>query len=646
MVKEENAMFDGFVKTACCSPKIVLADCIGNGSKIYDTIEEMAKENVSLVVFPELSLTGYTCEDLFLQSVLLKEAEKVLKHIIKRTKDFDIVSIIGLPVSVDDKLYNCAAVVCHGKLLGLIPKINIPNYSEFYEVRHFTSGEDVTAREISFADQQTMFGRNIIFKSNIFSFGIEICEDLWVADTPSSELAKAGAQIICNLSASDEVIGKSEYRKTLVMAKSGSAFCGYLYCNAGIGESTTDKVFSGHSMIAENGSLLAESELFSNESLIADIDIQKIQYERRKTNSFAKSKETFYEVSFELPIVPLELSNKYYPYPFVPKKKDVLDGRCKDILNIQSVGLATRLSAIGSSCKAVVGLSGGLDSTLSLIVIAHAFDKLGRNHSDIKAITMPCFGTTDRTYNNACKLAKSYGAELIEIPIQESVKQHFKDIGHNEDVHDVTYENCQARERTQVLMDYANSIGGIVVGTGDLSELALGWATYNADHMSMYNVNCSIPKTLVRYIVEYEANNSEGELSETLRDILDTPVSPELLPPTGNGKISQKTEEIVGPYELHDFFLYYMLRFGFEPKKIFRLALNAFDGVYDEKTILKWEEIFYKRFFTQQFKRSCLPDGPKVGTVTLSPRGDWRMPSDANGKIWFKKIEELKQIIK
>ncbi len=645
MVKEEAALFDSFVKTACCSPKLTLADCVGNGANIYNSICSMAEKKVSLVVFPELSITGYTCEDLFLQSVLLNESEKVLKHIIELTKELDIVSVIGLPVSVDDKLYNCAAVVFHGKLLGLVPKINIPNYSEFYEVRHFTSGANAMAREISFAGQQTMFGRNIIFKSNIFSFGIEICEDLWVADTPSSELAKAGAQIICNLSASDEVIGKSEYRKTLVMAKSGSAFCGYLYCNAGIGESTTDKVFSGHSMIAENGNLITESELFSNESLIADIDIQKIQYERRKTNSFVKSEKEFYEVNFELPVVPLELSNKYYPYPFVPKKKDVLDNRCKDILNIQSVGLATRLSAIGSSCKAVVGLSGGLDSTLSLIVIAHAFDKLGRDQSDIKAITMPCFGTTDRTYNNACKLAKSYGAELIEVPIQESVRQHFKDIGHNEDIHDVTYENCQARERTQVLMDYANSIGGIVVGTGDLSELALGWATYNADHMSMYNVNCSIPKTLVRYIVEYEANNSEGELSETLKDILDTPVSPELLPPTGNGKISQKTEEIVGPYELHDFFLYYMLRFGFEPKKIFRLACNAFDSIYDEKTILKWEEIFYKRFFTQQFKRSCLPDGPKVGTVTLSPRGDWRMPSDANGKIWFKQIEELKEII-
>lgn len=639
-------MYDGFVKTACCSPVMSLADCVGNSMKIIDSIENMESKGVSLVVFPELSLTGYTCEDLFLQNILLNKAESCLKLIIDKTKDLNIVSVIGIPVPFEDKLYNCAAVICHGKLLGLVPKINIPNYSEFYEVRHFTSGKDMTAREMLFADCKTTFGSNLIFRTKSFSFGIEICEDLWVADAPSTELTMAGAHIICNLSASDEVIGKSDYRKTLVMAKSGSALCGYLYSNAGIGESTTDKVFSGHSIIAENGNLICESELFSNESLIADIDIQKIKYERRKTTSFRKSKELFSFIDFDFPILSIELSNKYNPYPFVPQRKNVLDSRCKDILNIQSVGLSTRLSSISDTCKAIVGLSGGLDSTLALIVISHAFDKLGRDHKDIKAITMPCFGTTDRTYKNACTLAETYGAELIEIPIQESVRQHFKDIGHDENVHDVTYENAQARERTQVLMDYANSVGGIVVGTGDLSELALGWATYNADHMSMYNVNCSIPKTLVKYIVEYEAENSDGILSETLKDILATPVSPELLPPTGNGKISQKTEEIVGPYELHDFFLYYMLRFGFEPEKIYRLALNAFKGIYDEKIILKWEEIFYKRFFSQQFKRSCLPDGPKVGTVTLSPRGDWRMPSDASGRIWFKQIEELKQIIK
>lgn len=637
-------MHDGFIKAACCSPKMALADCFNNSIKITNEMKKLSEKNISIAVFPELSITGYTCEDLFLQNALLVSAENALKYILKETSSLDMIGIVGIPAVFNDKLYNCAVAFLHGRILGIVPKINIPNNSEFYELRQFCSGKSVYARPVEFLGQKTTFGRNILFKSSVFSFGIEICEDLWVSDTPSTYLAKSGAQIICNLSASDEVIGKSDYRRTLIMAKSGSLLSAYLYSNAGMGESTTDKVFSGHSIIAENGSILAESELFSSETIITDIDIQKLQYERRKTNTFIINDSDCYVVEFELPLIIDDLTRKFSPYPFVPEQKNILDSRCKDILNIQSVGLSTRIASIGSKCNAVIGLSGGLDSTLALIVTVHAFDRLERDHSEIKAITMPCFGTTDRTYNNACSLAKAFGVELIEIPIEKSVRQHFEDIKHDENIHDVTYENAQARERTQVLMDYANKVGGIVVGTGDLSELALGWATYNADHMSMYNVNASIPKTLVRYLVEYEANNTDGFLSETLKSILDTPVSPELLPPTENGKISQKTEDIVGPYVLHDFFLYYMMRFGFNPKKILRLAIAAFDGIYDVKTILKWENIFYKRFFSQQFKRSCMPDGPKVGTVTLSPRGDWRMPSDAKGKIWFKQLDDLNEV--
>jgi NAD+ synthase (glutamine-hydrolysing) len=638
-------MYDGFIKVACCSPKLSLANCFDNSIRISDEIIKLSDKNVSIVVFPELSITGYSCEDLFLQDALLESAKKALNHIVNSTKETNTIGIVGMPLVVSDKLYNCAVVFLHGEILGIVPKINIPNNAEFYECRHFSSGKDIDICDVELLGKKVKFGSKMIFRSSVFSFSVEICEDLWVAETPSVLLAKSGAQIICNLSASNEVIGKSDYRRTLVKAKSGSLLCGYLYSNAGVGESTTDKVYSGHNIIAENGTIISESELFESNTIISDIDVQKLKHERVRINTFQNNNKDIEYIDFQIPVLPNELSKKYDQYPFVPNEKDILNGRCKEIIEMQSLGLITRLSSISNSCKAVIGLSGGLDSTLALIVTVRAFKKMKRDLSDIKAITMPCFGTTDRTYNNACNLAKAYGVELVEIPIQDSVLQHFKDIGHNEDVHDVTYENSQARERTQVLMDYSNKVGGIVIGTGDLSELALGWATYNADHMSMYNVNCSIPKTLVKYLVRYESDISTGKLSEILNDILNTPVSPELIPPTENGKISQKTESIVGPYALHDFFLYYMLRFGFSPKKIFRLAMNAFDNVYDAETILKWENVFYRRFFSQQFKRSCLPDGPKIGTVTLSPRGDWRMPSDANGKIWFQELEDLNEII-
>lgn len=638
-------MNDGFIKVACCVPKIRLADVFSNTFTIIDRISELNDRGVELAVFPELCLTGYTLEDLFLQERLLQTCEKGIKKILDETADFDSIFLIGAPFEFNGKIYNCAFVIYQGNILGIVPKINIPSYSEFYEARQFTSGKNLKTTSVKFAGCDTIFGNNLVFKSKYFSFAVEICEDLWVGASPSEKLAASGAQIICNLSASDEVIGKKSYRRTLVKAKSGTLYCGYLYANSGAGESTTDKVYSGHSLIAEDGSILAESEMFKTGSIISDIDILKLKYERIHSNTFSSINDYANYIDFDYDIKAETLDRKIDPHPFVPSEKEILSDRCKEILDIQSAGLQTRLSAISKCTKSVIGLSGGLDSTLAIIVAAHAYDNLGLSRDNIKAITMPCFGTTDRTYKNACTLAKSIGAELIEIPIEKAVMQHFSDIGHSPENHDVTYENSQARERTQVLMDYANKIGGIVIGTGDLSEQALGWATYNADHMSMYNVNGSIPKTLVRYIVAYEAQNTEGELSETLQNILDTPVSPELLPPTGNGKISQKTEEIVGPYELHDFFLYYMIRFGFSAKKIFRLASVAFKEIYDDKTILKWEKVFYKRFFTQQFKRSCMPDGPKVGTVTLSPRGDWRMPSDASGRIWLDELDQIEEII-
>lgn len=639
-------MKDGFIKIACATPELKVADCDYNADKIIELVNEAHQKGVKVVCFPELSLTGYTCGDLFLQSALLNSAEKNLLRIANETAEMEIISIVGLPFAYVNKLYNCASVIYKGEILGIIPKTNIPNYGEFYEARHFTKGSESDYDTIINGKSIT-FGTNQIFECNDmsgFTFGVEICEDLWVGDTPSVKLARNGATIIFNLSASDEIIGKSEYRRTIVKAKSGSLICAYAYADAGIGESTTDMVFAGHNIIAENGSVLSESKLFENGLKIADVDVYKLIHERKKSTTWIYNDYNYTINTFDMNISENNLFRTFPQTPFVPSAKSDLDQRCEEILNIQSVGLMTRLRHIG--CKDVVlGLSGGLDSTLALIVCVHAFDMLGLDRKGIHTITMPCFGTTDRTYNNACRLAKSYGASLEEINIKESVNQHFRDISHNQNIHDVTYENSQARERTQILMDKANQYGGIVIGTGDLSELALGWATYNGDHMSMYAVNASIPKTLVRWLVSYEANISEDFLKSVLLDVLDTPVSPELLPPDESGKISQKTEDLVGPYELHDFFLYYMMRFGFSPSKIFRMACLSFRDKYSPQIIMKWEKKFYWRFFSQQFKRSCLPDAPKVGSVTLSPRGDWRMPSDASVHIWIKELEEIEKTL-
>lgn len=633
-------MKDGFVKIACATPDIHVADCDYNAKQIIKLINEAAEKGAKLIAFPELCITGYTCGDLFLQDLLIKSAADAVLKIVEETKNLDIVSIVGVPARCNNKLYNCAAVITDD-WFELIPKKNIPNYSEFYEAKHFTAAKEVD----DFQDCEYLnksLSVDCVFRChsmNCFSFGVEICEDLWVGDTPSVKLAKQGANLIVNLSCSDEIIGKADYRRTIIKAKSGSLLCAYAYADAGIGESTTDMVFAGHNIIAENGSIIAESERFKNQIIYADIDFRKIECERSRSNTFENLSEDYVHC-FDTEFTETKLERYFPQKPFVPSSRDDLAERCNEISSIQAVGLMTRLRHIG--CKnAVIGLSGGLDSTLALIVTVNAFDMLGLDRKGITAVTMPCFGTTDRTYNNACELAKSYGATLVEINIKDSVRQHFKDIGHDENIHDVTYENSQARERTQILMDIANQKNGIVIGTGDLSELALGWATYNGDHMSMYAVNASVPKTLVRYLVSYEADIREGKLKDILLDILDTPVSPELLPPEENGDIAQKTEDIVGPYELHDFFLYYMLRFGFSPSKIFRIAEYSFRGTYTPDIILKWEKTFYRRFFSQQFKRSCLPDGPKVGSVTLSPRGDFRMPSDASSALWLNELDKI-----
>jgi len=641
--KERFSMTDGFIKIASATCDIKVADVRHNADAIIEKIKEAADGDVKIICFPELCITGYTCGDLFLQDTLLKGARDAVEYIAYETKHLDIVAIVGLPCVIKQKLYNIAVVINHGKVVGGTAKQNLPNYNEFYEIRHFTPAEADFKEEASFGKAKSAY----ICCNQIYSlesmpnlkFGIEICEDLWVADTPSVGLAESGATIIFNLSASDEVVGKSEYRKNMIKAKSGSLCCGYVYADAGTGESTQDMVFAGHNIIAENGNVLVESELFENDMIIADIDVDKLAYERRRMNTF-KGCADAEEVNFVLTKRNTVLEQAPVKLPFVPNEQSNLNNRCKEILTMQSVGLATRIKHIG--CKNVVlGLSGGLDSTLALIVVVHAFDRLGLDSKGIHAITMPAFGTTDRTYNNACILAKSYGATLEEIDIKEIVKCHFKAIGQSEENKDVTYENAQARERTQVLMDRANMLNGIVIGTGDLSELALGWATYNGDHMSMYAVNASIPKTLVRWLVDYEARNSEIQLRTILYDILDTPVSPELLPPDKDGMIEQKTEDLVGPYELHDFFLYYMLRFGFSPGKIFRLATLSFGMDYERSEILNWMKVFYRRFFLQQFKRSCMPDAPKVGTITLSPRGDFRMPSDAVYNLWLHELENI-----
>ena len=699
-------MKDGFIKVAAGTPDVQVADCEFNADKIIEMVHEMEEQGAKVMVFPELCITGYTCGDLFWQETLLEEARAQLLRIAEETEEVDALIFVGLPLEYQGKLYNVAAGLSHGEILGFVPKINLPNYNEFYEARYFTSGEKVDgsitikkeAPELEFdtekfagiltggkviefgfddmdeeydmedeenpdyieddSEEEDMdeydvsISPNLVFTCNEIpklQVAAEICEDLWVPNPPSVQHAYHGANLIVNLSASDEVVGKDAYRRSLVSAQSARLLCGYIYASAGEGESTQDVVYGGHNLIAENGTILAESRRFVNGVIYADLDINRLNNERRRmtTCQFApditpEGQNIYYnEAFFSLEMEETELARKFDSRPFVPDAKVERERRCDEILNIQAMGLKKRLAHIHCQ-NAVIGLSGGLDSTLALLVTVRAFDMLGMDRSKITAVTMPCFGTTDRTYNNACQLSRCLGATLKEVNIREAVNLHFRDIGHDPQVHDVTYENGQARERTQILMDIANQSGGIVIGTGDLSELALGWATYNGDHMSMYAVNASVPKTLVRHLVRYYADTcKDKKLREILLDILDTPVSPELLPPK-DGVISQKTEDLVGPYELHDFFLYYMLRWTFTPAKIYRMAQNAFAGEYEDEVILKWLKTFYRRFFTQQFKRSCLPDGPKVGSVAVSPRGDLRMPSDASMKLWMRELDKIK----
>lgn len=636
-------MKDGFITVATATPQVAVADCEANAQAILACINEMAAAHAKVMVLPELCITGYTCSDLFWQTKLLDEAEAALSAIAEGSRQVDALIAVGMPLRVAGKLLNVAAILCRGKVLGFVPKVNLPAYNEFYETRHFTSGS-ADMGTVQFCGEEIPVGTNLLFScENVVDLCVaaEICEDLWVPNPPSVQHALAGASVICNLSASDEMVGKGSYRRDLVAGQSARLVCAYLYATAGEGESTTDLVFGGQNLIAENGTVLAESATFENETNVATIDVQRLVSERRRMSTFpaAESKE-YREISFALAEEETKLARFFDADPFVPSNADQLSDRCEEILNIQALGLKKRLAHTHAR-SAVVGISGGLDSTLALLVTARAFDMLGLPRKGIVAVTMPGFGTTDRTYNNAVAMIKSLGATFKEVPIAKAVMQHFADIDHDASIHDATYENSQARERTQILMDIANQANGFVIGTGDLSELALGWATYNGDHMSMYAVNASVPKTLVRHLVRHYADTSADEvLAGVLYDVLDTPVSPELLPPE-DGAISQKTEDLVGPYELHDFFLYQMLRMCFPPAKIYRVAKEAFAGRYSNETILKWLRTFYWRFFSQQFKRSCLPDGPKVGSVAVSPRGDLRMPSDACVSAWIKEVETL-----
>ena len=636
---EVYKMKDGFIKVAAATPKIKVADPAYNTEEILKIIDETEKNGASILVFSELTISGYTCGDLFLQQPLLTECKNQLLRIVKATENKSMLVVVGCPIVIKQKLYNCAVVISDGSILGIVPKTHLPNYSEFYELRHFTSGEGLE-EDLWFGEE---FGYVNVAVNQLFKckeipelvVACEICEDLWVPLPPSTYHAMAGATVICNPSASVETTTKESYRRSLVSNQSARLLAAYIYADAGEGESTQDVVYSGHHLICENGSVLAEAKRFTNEIIYADIDVQKLTAERRKMTSFPGGQtDDYFEQEFSLEVKENKITRTFPKAPFVPDNQDERDKRCDEILSLQSMGLKKRLEH--TNCKhAVVGISGGLDSTLAVLVTARAFDLLDIPRENLICVTMPCFGTTDRTYQNAVSLIKELGATLKEVRIEKAVRQHFADIGHDENNHDVTYENSQARERTQILMDMANQYNGMVIGTGDMSELALGWATYNGDHMSMYAVNCSVPKTLVRYLVLYYAETTENKkLSEVLMDVLDTPVSPELLPPV-DGVISQKTEDLVGPYELHDFFLYYMLRFGFPKSKLYRMAKLTFDGVYDDETIKKWLDKFYWRFFSQQFKRSCLPDGPKVGSVAVSPRGDLRMPSDASPTAWI-----------
>ncbi|MCD8336338.1 MAG: NAD(+) synthase [Lachnospiraceae bacterium] len=703
-------MKDGFIKVAALSPGIRVADCVFNTESICAGIDEAVQEHVKILVFPELCITGYTCGDLFWQETLLLAARRALAQMVAYSAGKDALIFAGLPLEVNGKLYNVAAAFSDGELLGFVPKRYLPNYNEFYEARHFTPGNEAVTY-VEFDGRTVPFGMNLLFVSETESRGswtsaleaagkgtendasngasglkmppemglvvaAELCEDLWAPNPPSIAHALAGANVIVNLSASDEVAGKSDYRRSLVEGQSARLLCGYIYASAGEGESTQDLVYGGHSLIAENGHILAQSPRFESGITFAEFDIGRLRAERRRMTTFPAanyvsgygmgnrmsapdnaepgripghtagryasegSLGAYVKVPFHLYMEETPLTRSFDPAPFVPAGEADRGRRCEEILMIQALGLKKRMRHTGAK-SIVVGISGGLDSTLALLVMTKACDLLDLPRATMTAVTMPGFGTTDRTYQNACSLTKSLGAQLLEVDIRDAVNIHFRDIGQDPEVHDVTYENSQARERTQILMDIANKTGGLVVGTGDMSELALGWATYNGDHMSMYAVNCSVPKTLVRHLMRYYADTcGDNTVSEILYDVLDTPVSPELLPPQ-NGEIAQKTEDIVGPYELHDFFLYYLLRFGYSPTKIYRIAKLAFAGVYDEKTILKWLKVFYRRFFAQQFKRSCIPDGPKVGSVALSPRGDLRMPSDACARLWMDELERL-----
>lgn len=636
-------MLHGFLRVCTASPALRVADCAYNAQQTAALMHHAAQEDVQLLVLPELGLTGYTCADLFLQQPLQQAAENALRYLLEQSAGLELVTLVGLPACIDGKLYNCAAVLCRGRLLGLVPKTHIPNYAEFYERRHFFPAPD-GVRTVRFAGQQTLFGTKLLFRCASmpeFTLAAEICEDLWAPLPPSTHHALAGAHVIANLSASDETVGKAEYRRQLVSQQSARLLCAYLYADAGHGESTTDMVFSAHDLICENGALLAESEPFGAGFACTELDLGRMQSERCRNTSFMPCADGYTTVEFELPVHELTLTRRFSATPFVPEEDAARDARCALILSIQADGLARRIEHAHAK-SAVIGISGGLDSCLALLAAVRAMQRLGRSASDILAVTMPCFGTTRRTRSNAELLCSELGVSFREIPIANTVRSHFADIGQSEDVLDVTYENAQARVRTLELMDLANRTGGLVVGTGDLSELALGWATYNGDHMSMYGVNAGIPKTLVRHIVRYEAEHAASErLHDVLLDILDTPVSPELLPAKENGEIAQQTESLVGPYELHDFYLYYVLRFGFAPTKIYRLAKDTFRGRYSDEVLLHWLRNFYRRFFQQQFKRSCLPDGPKVGSVTLSPRGDWRMPSDACMSIWQAELDAL-----
>ena len=635
-------MKDGFVSVACGTPKLRLADCNYNAEQTFTLMRKAEKAGAKVLVLPELGLTGYSCGDLFYQDTLLRASEEALSTVLAATRNLEVVTAVGMPLRVNNKLYNCAVIIQKGTVLGVVPKTHLPNYGEFYEKREFATAPEENGT-VTLLGKSVPFGNKMVFRcANMpdLALGFEVCEDMWAPCSPAVDLTAAGATVIGNLSASNDIIGKDSYRRQLVTMQSAKLLCGYVYTSAGEGESSSDVVFGAHQMIAENGTMLAERR-FDGGLLVSEVDVQKLCYERRRTQMFDKT-PAVWEVPFSLTLSETKLTRYVAPQPFVPEGKEDRDARCREILLIASLGLKQRLEHTGAK-TAVVGLSGGLDSTLAVLITGLAMKMLDRPMTDIVAVTMPCFGTTDRTKNNAVILAERMGATLKTVDISASVRSHFKDIGHDMEDHSVTFENGQARERTQVLMDIANQTGGLVIGTGDLSELALGWCTYNGDHMSMYGVNCSIPKTLVRHLVGYLARDNaekDQELHDVLEDILDTPVSPELLPAV-QGKISQKTEDLVGPYELHDFFLYYMLRWGFSPAKIYRLAVYALGKQYSRGVILKWLKTFYRRFFTQQFKRNCVPDGPKIGSVAMSPRGDWRMPSDAKMNLWQAELDTL-----